>query len=242
MPRYKAGVIGCGKIGVEFNDCHAQAYKDCPDTELIYFDDSNSERALQAYKKWNVPHFLEYSFNNDRLYMKEIDILSICTPPETHRVVLMKSLLLHPNLKAVYMEKPLALTLDDADAMIKTCHDRGVILQVNHQRRFGRPTMYFNRGILNNGTHAIDMLRMLFGDVTKTEGHTLFFDWFEVDLIETPYSEKTDFRFEIPTSILKGVEHLVECIKMHSQSISSGDEAREDLRLCLEYECSKEAR
>lgn len=219
---YKAGIIGAGRIGVEFEDCHKTAYEKCPDTELVFIRD------IDPAKCWGE--------------VQHVDILSICTPPETHKAVLHRWI---TYAKAIYLEKPIATTLEDADAMINLCHNWGVILQVNHQRRFGRPTMYFNRGVLNNGTHAFDMLRMLFGEPytrSSPPDNLNTYAFYSgagvqyVDVIETPYSEKTDFRFEIVGgTILKGVEHLVDCIKNGHESISSGEEAREDLRLCLEY-------
>jgi predicted dehydrogenase len=225
----KAGVIGLGRIGVEFPDSHAQAYKDCTRTELVYLWDIDEDRI----DKW----CRHYSVVN----REDIDILSICTPPETHCSEVERALRVFKGLRAIYLEKPIALTLGEADKIITLCEDKKVILQVNHQRRFGQPTFYFNRGVLNNGTHAVDMLRQLLGDCV-VDGKTLrFYNGANVDLVETEHSDKTDFRFVVESSILKGVEHLVYCVEHSLDSISDGYTAREDLRVCLEWQRSQKS-
>jgi len=214
-----AGIIGCGSIGVNSDgkhpECHAWAYKECKDTKLVGISDILFIKAYEAGRIWGFGTLKDFR-------QGEIEIISICTPPETH-LELVHSLI-NEQPKAIYLEKPIATTLEDADKIIELCHKNNIILQVNHQRRFGTPTFYFSRGILNTGTHMFDMLRML-NLVDKTK------------IVEVDTDEPI-FEFKIPTEglILKGVEHLVECIKLNKSSISSGYEAREALKLCLQYQ------
>ena len=91
-------------------------------------------------------------------------------------------------------------------------------------------------------THGFDMLRMLFGEVKRTEGDMVYFDkaWSLPNELAIRIQEvKTDehvFEFKVDTTdaIKKGVKHLIDCIEQGRESISSGKQAREDLRLCLE--------
>jgi len=214
---YRATVIGAGRIGAEFDECHARSY-----SELGILDglvDIDVSKAIMAYKRWNG----NWAANE---VLQDADIYSICTPPETHLTIL-KQL---GNAKGIYCEKPIATTLEDADEMIQFCEERGIVLQVNHQRRWGVPTLYYSRGILNTMTHGFDLLRMLFGDNEYKEGY------FGKVKIQEVMTDDPVFEFKIDTknAILKGVEHLIDCIEHGKQSISSGKEAREDLRLCLE--------
>jgi len=90
-----------------------------------------------------------------------------------------------PKLKGVLCEKPLSANPDDAWAFVDFCRARGILLQVNLWRRCdpflaadwqqeNSPRSSVNRqivrgvygnGLLNNGTHLVDLCRMLFGEV-----------------------------------------------------------------------------
>lgn len=215
---YRCGIIGCGRIGTKFDECHASAYRQCPDTELIVCCDASIDQAINACKKWSVP--VATSDIGD-FNAEVVEIVSVCTPPETHLDVI-KDIMNLQTVQAIYLEKPIATTLEDADEIIRLCHEKDVILQVNHQRRFGRPTFFFSRGVLNTMSHGYDMLRQLHIPIEM------------VDIVEIK-TDKPIFELRIPTEglITKGVQHLIECIENHKESISSGEEAREALRLCL---------
>jgi len=219
---YRAGVIGCGFIGVESPDSHIKAYRDCNRVDLICVCDTDFDKRYSVYFVERYVGYLEMVKD------KKPDIVSVCTPVETHCQIVCD---IAPHVKAIYCEKPIATTLEEADRMIETCHKHGVILQVNHQRRFLKAKMRWSRGILSNGTHAIDLMRQMFGE-----------DWQEK--IDLEYVDSMDYPpiFELVINqpelrpILKGVEHLVECLKEGKQSISSGEEARQTLKEVFEYE------
>ncbi len=125
--------------------------------------------------------------------------------------------------------------------MIKTCHKHNVILQINHQRRFINPKFRFSRGIIHTGTHVFDLLRSLFGEF-QLWGEGGKWVIFGSKLIEIEYVDTDEHIFELDCvrskepMILKGVENLVYCLKNNMQPSSNGEEAREDLRLCLEFQ------
>src|SRR5882762_6550938 len=115
---YRAAVIGCGRIGSELADDprihavynHAQAYSVCRDTELAAVCDINPEKAARCAERWNVKHF--YSDVDRLLSEQALDIVSICTPNETHSDILEKALNGIP-LRGILAEKPLALETSD---------------------------------------------------------------------------------------------------------------------------------
>tara|TARA_Y100000310_G_scaffold144390_1_gene143646 strand:+ start:18956 stop:19720 length:765 start_codon:yes stop_codon:yes gene_type:complete len=222
---YRVGIIGCGFIGVEAPDSHFKAYQDCRDTEVVALCDKEEWKADRLLPDENI-ELITASYW-DMLRLTNPDIVSVCSSVETHCQIVCD---IAPYVKAIYCEKPIATTLEDADRMIETCHKYNVILQVNHQRRFIKPKMRWSRGILNNGTHAIDLVRQLCGD-----------EW--QDKIELEYVDSMDyppvFELDINRSdrrpILKGVEHLVQCLKEGKQSLSSGEEARKTLHLVLVF-------
>jgi len=212
---YRAGVIGLGFIGFDSPDSHVRAYEDCADTILIATSDINPVKAFGYTRP---------------IVMKEenLDIVSVCTPVETHCQIVCD---IAPFVKAIYCEKPIATTLEEADRMIETCHKHGVILQVNHQRRFTKPKMRWSRGILNNGTHAFDLMRQMFGDGWQAKIDLEYVDSMDYPPIFELVINQPELR-----PILKGVEHLVECLKEGKQSISSGKEARQTLKEVLQFE------
>ncbi len=232
MFRYRAGIIGAGRVGVEFEDCHARAYTEIEATELSAIIDTDIDKAIAGASKWKV-----HVAGSEYWQVGELglDIISICTPPQTHCRVLKDMLLANPGLRAIYCEKPIAIKLSEAREMVELCKANNIILQVNHQRRFGIPTFFYSRGIFNTGTHMIDMLRIFFGDPVEIKRDELKFERLTVKLmcIDT---DKHIFEFKIPTDnlIKRGVEHLVNCIDNDRQSLSSGEEALKDLEVIWE--------
>ena len=144
-----------------------------------------NERARRAKlercgERWGVTSI--YEDYKEMLREETLDIMSICTWNSTHLEIVREAL--KSGVKAVFCEKPIADSLSNADKMISLCNERGVILQVDHQRRFdglhgeirdflqsgklGRiqqVTFYYTSGIANTGSHMFDLLRFFFGDV-----------------------------------------------------------------------------
>ena len=54
------------------------------------------------------------------------EIVSICTPPESHRE-LVDAALASSSVRAIWCEKPLSTSLDEAEAMVAACRERGAI-------------------------------------------------------------------------------------------------------------------
>jgi len=213
---YRVGIIGCGFIGVKAPDSHLKAYQDCPDTDLVALCD------LFPIAKELTAEYDEYQYYEDMVENDDLDIVSVCTPPETHCQIVCD---IAPFVKAIYCEKPIALTLEEADKMIDMCHKFGVILQVNHQRRFAPVKVRFSNGILNYGSHMFDRMRQLF-----------FNQWVRIEYIDT---DENIFEIDCTSNndrlIDKGVQHLVECLKEGKESISSGEESRKTLQVVLQF-------
>lgn len=226
---YRAGIIGCGFIGVRAPDSHLKAYRACPEIELVGLADAHPIPNLYE----NVPFFLDYK---QMIWETKPDIVSICTPLGTHCQIVCD---IASFVKAIYCEKPIALTLEGADKMIEVCHKNNIILQINHQRRFMPVKVRFSRDIIDTGTHMFDRLRQLFGEF---EGSVENIFLFGNQQVEIEYVKSDEHIFEIDCvrstkpMILKGVEHLVDCLDKGHQSISSGEEARRTLEALLFYE------
>jgi predicted dehydrogenase len=187
--KYRAGIIGCGRIGSEFDDdpkrriisSHAGAYTAVAETELVAVADLNKEKLEKCHKKWNVGSL--YQDYKEMLGNENLDILSICTWNNTHHEITKRAV--DKGVKAIFCEKPIADNLKNAYKMVDQCNKNNVILQIDHQRRFckfhqairgyinkgklGRiqqASFYYTGGIANTGSHVFDLLRFFFGDVS----------------------------------------------------------------------------
>jgi len=67
---------------------------------------------------------------------ERLDIVCVATHPELHRAPVIAAV--EHGARAVFCEKPIALSLEDADAMIRACERSGTVLAINHTRRWNR--------------------------------------------------------------------------------------------------------
>jgi predicted dehydrogenase len=188
----RAAVIGCGAIGAGDGAAthpdvgvtsHAEAYAACPDTELVAVCDTDLTRARRSGARWGAH---AYADAEAMLAAERPEVLSIATPDASHASVL-TACLRDEGVLAVLAEKPLALDVGDARALVARA--RGVVLGVNYTRRY--PPAYVSlrdelaagslgdaqhvtglyvKGIKHNGTHWLDLLRMLVGDPVSVRG------------------------------------------------------------------------
>lgn len=191
---YKAGVIGCGRIGCSFLDdplrgpasTHAGAYVECPYTELVAVCDIDESKAHSTAEQLGVKGYQSW---REMVDAEHPQIVSVCTPPETHATLVVQ-LALVDGLKVIFCEKPIAAHSNRAEAMVSICRAHDVQLVINHQRRFSgthqwyasmirqgdlgevqQASCYYTAGIFNTGTHLIDLVRMYLGDICRVRGY-----------------------------------------------------------------------
>lgn len=124
MNKLRAGVIGVGYLG----QFHAEKYASLPDVELAGVVDADSARAAQIAQKLNTR---PYSSPADLL--DRVDMVSIVVPTVLHHTVA-KQFLEHGI--HVLLEKPITVTLEQADELIGLASGRGLALQIGHIERF----------------------------------------------------------------------------------------------------------
>lgn len=161
MP-YKAGIIGCGGIaGLDRTEyCHAEAYQRHPDTELVTAYDIDDKREKRFREQWKL-------FKHRGLL---VDIVSICTPDETHVEYL--EICLELPIKAVWCEKPISRNYKEAYAIARKYEDAGIALCVNYQRRWAEKfqvkkvkeiSIDYTGSLWLNGCHGVDLILYLLG-------------------------------------------------------------------------------
>jgi len=130
MNRYNFAIIGCGKIA----DRHAEEIE--KHGKLIAACDIVRDKADAFSKKYLATAY--YDIDNLLHHEKHIDIIVICTPNGLHANHSIKSL--HAG-RHVLCEKPMAITVSDAQEMIKAEKQTGKRLFIVKQNRYNPPVI-----------------------------------------------------------------------------------------------------
>jgi predicted dehydrogenase len=174
MQHYRAAIIGCGGRARG----HGEAFQRAPGVEAVACADLDVARADQFAADYGLHAYYDAA---EMLRKEQLDIVSIVTRP-AGRADLTCLCAAH-GVKGIIAEKPMAITLEEADRMVAACEAAGSVLTVSHQMRYstefergkealaagaiGEP--YFMRGVcygnlMQQGTHVIDMLRWFADD------------------------------------------------------------------------------
>jgi UDP-N-acetyl-2-amino-2-deoxyglucuronate dehydrogenase len=123
-------LLGCGAVSRK----HVYAMRSCEGAQLVAVCDVDAERARAVATELDVPYFTQL----DRMLqaLPELDVVNVLTPTGYHA---QHTIECARNGKHVVVEKPMALRVDDADAMIAECDRAGVKLFVVKQTRFNPP-------------------------------------------------------------------------------------------------------
>lgn len=135
------GLIGCGRVAPR----HAQSLAQLAETQLVAVADLRQSRADRFAAEAGADSYTDYRALLDRA---DIDAVSICVPSGLHAQVALDAL---DAGKHVLVEKPIALTLADADAMIAAAEARGLMLGVVLQNRYNHPMRQL-RAAIDAGT------------------------------------------------------------------------------------------
>jgi predicted dehydrogenase len=124
MNRVKVGVIGVGYLG----QFHAEKYAAAPQAELVGVVDPDAGRGRQIAEKLHTEWYPDPSQLADR-----IDAVSIVVPTALHHEVALQFLKKGVH---VLLEKPITVTLEQADELIAEAQAQGRTLQIGHIERF----------------------------------------------------------------------------------------------------------
>ena len=129
----KFGLVGCGRIAKRHSEL--LGHNQINNASLVAVCDIDEEKAKKIGEQFNVPYYTDM----DEMMQKEsIDVVSVLTESGYHAKHVIN---LAKYGKHIVVEKPMALTLDDADAMIKACDENGCKLFVVKQNRFNVPVV-----------------------------------------------------------------------------------------------------
>jgi predicted dehydrogenase len=164
MERTKVAILGAGFI----TDIHMESYhRFIPEAEVIAVYARNSEKAKEFAAKHNIPKW--YTDIDAIINESGCEIVDICLPNFLHADATIKAA---KAGKHVIIEKPLAVTLEEADAMIDACKKAGVKLMYAEELCFA-PKYERVRHMVKEG--AIGKIYMLKQSEKHSGPHT---DWF----------------------------------------------------------------
>lgn len=186
----QTALIGCGNIGSRYDRgrevppaySHAGALHLHPDCALTAIADPNPEYLVECGNRWGIQ--ARYADYTSLFKQYQPDVAIIATPSSLRLPVIQAALA--ANVQAIICEKPLALTLPEAEQIAALCAAQNVPLFVNFLRRWDvgaqqlaarLPELgalhslrgdYVN-GIANNATHLIDLIHWWGGAVAQID-------------------------------------------------------------------------
>jgi predicted dehydrogenase len=144
----RVGVIGAGKMGSH----HLRIYAGLKGVDLVGVVDDNRERAQQAAARHGCR-----AFASAQELAGEVDAVSIAVPSMLHADV--AGPLLGQGVHCL-VEKPLATTESDCEALIRAADAGGAVLLVGHVERFNPVVRQLGEILAGNVVQAIDVRRM----------------------------------------------------------------------------------
>jgi predicted dehydrogenase len=160
---------------------HAESYLTTPGYELVAFAGRGAERYEKFADRWKIPG---YTDAEQMLREANLDVVSICTQSAEKAALTIAAA--EAGVKAIIVEKAMATSVAETDAMIAACARSGSMLVVDHPFRFtpvareakalidageigdvGSISAWSRGGMIHVGTHTFDMLRFFGGDIAE---------------------------------------------------------------------------
>lgn len=146
--KLRAGIIGLG-VG----QAHAKGYINSPHSELVAICDLNETRLHEWGEKWNVE--AQYTNYMTMLHEAKLDIVSVCLPNAAHAEVSISAL---KGGVHVLCEKPMAINVAEAEAMVASAKTSQRHLMVSYNYRYRSDSQWMRHmvkdGNLGNIYHA----------------------------------------------------------------------------------------
>ena len=174
--QYKAAIVGCGSIG----QAHMQGYERLDNVDVVAVVDPLEPARKMYMDGYGIPS--GYATVAEMLEKSQPDIVSVCVWHLLHDSVTAE-VAIGSSVKGIICEKPMAIGMGRADAMVDVCEANQVKLSISHQRRFTpgwekakelvengaigiplRADLRVKEGLANWGTHSIDGARYILGD------------------------------------------------------------------------------
>jgi predicted dehydrogenase len=190
--RYRAAIIGLGRIASTIDDevvgtnwllpfSHMGSYCEVPEIEVVGAADTYAEQREAFRGRYGLGSSLLFADFREMLETTRPDIVSVCTNARHRHNVVLDIARLGAGTKVIWAEKPLAISLQEADEMVAACREAGIALAVNNLRRwhpwFVTARKLIDEGVLgeiqyvhsfqsgtwSNNSHMVDLARFMSG-------------------------------------------------------------------------------
>ena len=135
----KFGLVGCGRIAKRHSELLGLGQIE--NASLVAVCDVIEEKSKKLGEQFDIPYYTDM---DTMMQNEDIDVVSVLTESGYHAKHVIN---LAKYGKHIVVEKPMALTLDDADAMIKSCYENNIRLFVVKQNRFNVPVVKLREAI-----------------------------------------------------------------------------------------------
>jgi len=239
----RTAIIGCGNIAGFLDSpaqenilTHAHAYAQHTDTQLVAVCDPVLESRRSFINTWgqDIRH---YDTFESLLHSHTIDMVSICSPTPFHFEAMVLALK-DKNIKTIICEKPFVQTQDELDELKILMHIHPKKILLNYMRRYdpsiqrlrllleskslGKILSFngtFTKGIYHNGSHMLELVEHLCGDITSLQGSNIteieddFYGNFIINCSEIQgllqnFSGENYSLFELDIILSKGRVHI----------------------------------
>ncbi len=143
----KVGVVGAGMMG----SLHSRVYYELPGVELAAVVDKDLEKARKTAEKYGAR-----AFSDMKELVGKVDAVTVAVPTSLHKDV---SVFFLKNGIDVLVEKPMALTIEEADEMIKTAEENNRVFMVGHIERFNPAIGALREMVKNEKIYEIETRR-----------------------------------------------------------------------------------
>lgn len=175
--------------GNAFVRTHAKAFVDHPNCELVAVADADIEKAKEFADIWKVK-----LFSQDYISMivnEKPDLVSICTPTDSHEEVFTK--VANLGVSKIWLEKPAAHSREAILRMIDVAKKNKTVVWINYYRRYDQGFLkvlntlsslkplhhiraIYTKGLHHNGSHMIDLLLWMFEEIENIKISSILHD------------------------------------------------------------------
>lgn len=137
--RMKYALIGCGRISPN----HIEAAKNNK-IDFVAMCDVIPEVMQEKSVKFGLESVKKYTDYKEMLETEKPELVAIATESGKHADIALDCIAAGCN---IIIEKPIALSIADADAIINAGHEKGVVVCANHQNRFNKSIQYIRKAL-----------------------------------------------------------------------------------------------
>lgn len=187
MQKYRAALIGCSRIGGFIDNeippseqiayplpySHAACYEACERTDLVACSDLRQDIMAQFGRCYRIPEQRQYADFRELIDTEKPDILSAATQPEERAEIIIYAV--ENGVKAIWAEKALCASLEDADAVVEAVERNGAVLNMHTQKRFD-PGFATAKDLIDSGELGALKTMIIYNNYALWDGSSHYFD------------------------------------------------------------------